>query len=681
MSFLNSAILGALSLLAIPLIIHLINRRKAIEHRFAAFDFLMRSKIESTRRFRLKHLLLFLIRTLLVLCIVLGAAMPVIYGKAWKRKNVSGKMLIVLDNSASMHYIEDSVSGYKAGLRFLGNYLEQENISNIKVYPLIGREKEVTIQGFEGEFEKVMKDFPLTNASGNFGPVLKRAVSELRNDESYERMVIVSDFATSNFRDIPDSLFRDLNTSIVLARTSSDTLMKNIGLTEITVKSAPENRGLEASVFITNSTASAINDFSLGLFVAGKNVLNGFASLFPGKSIKKDFLIDGGEGEAPGEIRIASDKYSLDDTRYFVFSPIPPTHTLAVDGDQGAHYTASETFFLERALLNNRNAENLNRVVPPDGFNKTVLKDCKVLFLCNYIPPTEEIGIVNKFVEDGGGLFVSLGDRVSVEDFNQRLGPLFKRSLRDRKSGLGHKSAVEGHLVVSEPSHPAVSILNNIKNQEKYIFNDLYLLEPTPESGTETLLKTSTGEPLMLLAKSGKGLAILYLSTVDMAWNDFPMRPFFLPFIRETLKFLSGAREQVLRDTVYVNDTIKIPLQGTVRIDDPEGKRHILTSKGNIALFTETGIPGQYHIVPDKADGKWVSVNVSPIESMPERLTDARFSTIFAGSAYSVIDVRKDTKAETLKPRPLWHYFFLLAIILALLEALLCRPDKIERKK
>jgi hypothetical protein len=269
---------------------------------------------------------------------------------------------------------------------------------------------------------------------------------------------------------------------------------------------------------------------------------------------------------------------------------------------------------------------------------------------------------------------------VSVEDFNSRLGPLFKRMLRDRKSGAGHETAVPGRLVVAEPGHPAVSVLEGIGTSEKYMFNDLFLLEPTPAPATRTLLKVSTGEPLMLSCKAGKGEAILFLSTVDMAWNDFPMRPYFLPFIKETVKFLAGARDQTVRDTLYVDDTLRLQAQGAARVDDPEGRRHLIEAKAGGLLFTGTQVPGHYRVLSGGAGEKWVAVNINPSESSPERLSGEQVKTLLGGPSCTLIDVRKDVQAEALKPRPLWHLLFLAAVVLALLEALLCLPEKIRKK-
>ena len=63
MSFLDPLFLAGLGVAAAPIVIHLINRRKARPHRFAALEIVLRSQKRTARRWRIKQLQMLQVRT------------------------------------------------------------------------------------------------------------------------------------------------------------------------------------------------------------------------------------------------------------------------------------------------------------------------------------------------------------------------------------------------------------------------------------------------------------------------------------------------------------------------------------------------------------------------------------------------------------------------------------------
>ncbi len=106
MGFAAPWILGGLALLGVPVFVHLLRRHVNIPRPVSSLMFFERGIQSSTRHHRLKHLLLFALRSALVLLIVLAFANPYIH-RAAARTN-DRLLLIVLDNSFSM----------RAGTRF-----------------------------------------------------------------------------------------------------------------------------------------------------------------------------------------------------------------------------------------------------------------------------------------------------------------------------------------------------------------------------------------------------------------------------------------------------------------------------------------------------------------------------------------------------------------------------------
>ena len=78
MGFGNIGLLIGMALGVVPIIIHLINRRRAKLRRFAAIEFLLMSDKRLARRLKLKQILVLALRVLLVMALAFALAKPYI---------------------------------------------------------------------------------------------------------------------------------------------------------------------------------------------------------------------------------------------------------------------------------------------------------------------------------------------------------------------------------------------------------------------------------------------------------------------------------------------------------------------------------------------------------------------------------------------------------------------------
>ncbi len=76
MEFLAAPLLWGLGAAGIPLILHLTGRARPLLHRFPAMRFILQSQRSSSRRLKLKHLLVLLLRILALVLIALALARP-----------------------------------------------------------------------------------------------------------------------------------------------------------------------------------------------------------------------------------------------------------------------------------------------------------------------------------------------------------------------------------------------------------------------------------------------------------------------------------------------------------------------------------------------------------------------------------------------------------------------------
>jgi hypothetical protein len=83
LTFLTPMLLGGAALVAVPLILHLIMRRKPVKREFPALRFLRQKEIANRRRLRLNHILLLLLRMAALALLAFALARPTLRGAGW----------------------------------------------------------------------------------------------------------------------------------------------------------------------------------------------------------------------------------------------------------------------------------------------------------------------------------------------------------------------------------------------------------------------------------------------------------------------------------------------------------------------------------------------------------------------------------------------------------------------
>src|ERR1043166_7895427 len=105
MNFLAPAFLGALAAIAVPVLIHLINRERKVVVEFPSLMFLQKIPYRSVRRQKIRHLLLLILRCLALALLVAAFARP-FFQRKQAAIGTSGarEVVILLDRSSSMGY-------------------------------------------------------------------------------------------------------------------------------------------------------------------------------------------------------------------------------------------------------------------------------------------------------------------------------------------------------------------------------------------------------------------------------------------------------------------------------------------------------------------------------------------------------------------------------------------------
>ncbi|MGH9390342.1 MAG: BatA domain-containing protein, partial [Vicinamibacteria bacterium] len=258
-SFLNPGFLWALPLAAIPILIHLLSKRRLPEVRFPTVMFLRALEPREIRRLRLRELVLLLLRTLAMLFLVCAFARPSIEPKgATVRAAVA--VAVVLDDSESMGAMDEQARPRIEGARERGLLIVDAARAGDEIGITTTTGPEASLSNRSGDrvrLERAVRQVDVTWFPGRMDLALERARrflgrSALRSRELY----IVGDFQASNFT-------REAREKVVLISRSGvrvallpivSSRVPNHAIEDLDpeLRPGPQGKGLEMRARLTN---------------------------------------------------------------------------------------------------------------------------------------------------------------------------------------------------------------------------------------------------------------------------------------------------------------------------------------------------------------------------------------------------------------------------------------------
>ena len=396
---------------------------------------------------------------------------------------------------------------------------------------------------------------------------------------------------------------------------------------------------LEIAAKLVNFTATAIPDVAARLTLDGKVRDEKQVTLPADSELTVDFRFKlDRPGSHTGFVSLHGDGFAGNRQHHFTLHTRDRLNVLLVDGDPQRALVASETFFLSRAL--NPTGDVASSVllpqvilpgavgqVNPDGYQAMVLANVATL-------PPVLVARLAAFVERGGGLLLSLGDRVIAEDYNRTLwrntSPLLPGPLGQRQ-----RVPLDQTVTVNEVdlTHPALEpfgdqrLLDSLRSARVTSY-----FEVTPTGG-RTLVRLSNGAPLLVEKKLGKGRVLLLTSTADSAWNNLPLKTGYVPLVQSLVTHIAGGDTGSMDAGITAGTTKRwstaVAHAGKrVRVVDPnltEREVTLAPVDGKASgTFDGNHFAGVYRVVSAGGDLKLpalYAVNPPPEESRLERMT------------------------------------------------------------
>jgi hypothetical protein len=192
-----------------------------------------------------------------------------------------------------------------------------------------------------------------------------------------------------------------------------------------------------------------------------------------------------------------------------------------------------------------------------------------------------------------------------------------------------------------------------------------------PAADAQVLARFDGGAPALLERRVGMGRVLLWASTLDLSWNDFPLKPVYLPFVHRAARHLASYTEPAPWLTVgQVLDTSLGSAPQTVSgvVLTPSGRRVAIDEEGaEVIELTEQGF---YELRGQSADAV-SAVVASNVDTAESDLTAMDPKEIVA-AATSSGGTGRQGEAAGLPPTPevqersqrLWWYVLFIGILL-----------------
>ncbi len=686
MGFLTPLFLAGLAALAVPILIHLIQRERKNVVEFPSLMFIRRIPYESVRRRKIRNWALLMLRLAALALIVAAFARPFLKKPALAAAAAGGarEVIVLIDRSYSMGYGDRWTRAIGAA-RSAVNGLGPSDRGSI-VFFASGAEVALRSISDRGRLEAAMAGAKPGASATRYGPALKLAGSLLSESALPRREVIlISDFQRSGWQGAEGVRLPDGATLTPVA--ISDLATNNVSVTPITLQRSAFSGQERVTVTggVINHAPVAVNGLELTLELGGRALQTVPVNVAANGSASANFeAFTPQAGTTRGTVRVRQDALPADDTFNFTLSPRQPLRLVIVDrpgtGRESSLYLAralalgdTPPFDVTARMAEELTADDIQRAAV------ILLNDAPISSL------TAER--LSTFVARGGGLLVAIGERAAWPGNPADLLPAVPGAPVDRTKGTAARlGALEyGHAIFEPFRAPRSGDFSGAR------FYRYRAVTAGPES--RTLARFDDGAPALLERRVGNGRVLLWTSTLDLEWTDLPLKPVFLPFVHRLATNLAGYAERPSWLTVgdvldtggdfgrSVSTAANSAATAKGRPDarvvlTPSGQRVTLDSEGPDVLemaeqgFYEVRLAGQ-----DAEPAVTVASNVDLSESdlTPMDPNDiAAAATGSAGAAAAAAGTNTVvTDEEQERAQRLWWYLLFAGIVLLGSETLL----------
>lgn len=650
MYFQQTWMLWGLLAASIPIIIHLLNRRRHKTVKWAAMQFLLKATRESRGKKRLRHILILTCRALGIAALVAAASLPLVGGFFGLGAGKPDLVVLVLDRSASM---ESNPANGGIPRRALAVQRVRDAIADLSGTRLVlidsasGTPQEVP----SPEVLDQLSATAATDSAADLPQLLATAAGFLAETPGRAELWIASDLQASNWAPADD---RWTNARAALAglaqpprvrvlaiagesagnqslrilgsRRTGDRLELDLEIARNGPALAPLNLPLTTTLNGARSTDS--------ITVAGQRLR--FLKTFPAPEADQ-----GGDGW----LSIPGDGNPRDNVAYFAYGPALPvlSKVVAPNGEAADYLTLASA----PDGFGGQTSERLD----PASIPATLGAVSAAVFWAAPLPGGTAAGQLEQFVRDGGQLVCFAPEGDSDAEFlgvkwsatgDAPAEQFFILDSWDRADGL-LRDGIDGTPVPGDR-------LRAIKRR-------------VPQGDFSILARWDDTEPFLVRRVVGKGTAWFIGSLPDYGWSNLGDADVLLPIAQRAVN--AGAARF---DSGYL-----VEVGSPDSLAGPGETRERLDRYSDASTSEPTHVAGVYRL-----GDRLRAANRPAVEDLEGEVEAAAVGPLFEGLDFSLFEDTSGSARSDIS-RSVWRAFLIAMLFFLLAEALLCLPKPLPQ--
>lgn len=674
MSFINLFFLYFLPILSIPIIIHLLGRRRFKKVEFSSLKFLQNLEKDVIKKLKLRQILLLIIRTLILLLIILFFARPF-----WNKKssgliiNKGETLYILLDNSHSngellqgqtlLAHQENKLYDLSDNINFpiilkiitTSNPDEMVNFGKVTQFEYEDAIKNHLIEHNKCKLitslDNVLKDFEKSNELSSSIWIM----SDFQNftTESHLLSNTINKFENKRIRIV---FFPDL-------KIRSNTVIKKITFPKqiietgknITLKTNIENWGKQ-------------KETPISLFFENERVVQTIIDIPDKQSKTEEFEFTPDKpGIFTGKFQIGSDNLSSDNERFFVLN-IPKSINILIVNNAN-----TETHFIEKALLAGNSSLINTHFITPAILSTENFNNYDILLFYNIDKlHKSHVNKISAFQESGKGIILIPGADCIPKNFNtfwaDELG--FPK-WQDTKTSNNDNFLEIGTINSDHPMFTGIWTDKIKLFSSPKFFTIPYFLTG---KNHKVIMSYNNNIPLLFEMNNENKKGLLFTGSISSGWSDLQLTGFFPIILQRMSLYLTNCinlSQFDIGDTLYYKSQFQ--LDNKIILKTPDGRKFTpaYDEKNHQYFFSETSQPGIYNLFSASKLEKSFAVNIPSAELLNDFANLEDLQKITNNSKHTGINIDDDLTLTTQKQFNI--FLLILVLLLSIIETYIGR--------
>lgn len=687
MNFLNPSLFAVLApLLALPLLIHLFNRKFPHSIPFPDIERIKRSLSERSSLLRWRHWLMTLLRTLAIACLLFAFLKPVLPKFGSQNLSKSGRrILLIIDRSPSMlHRQNAATSAARNSLSEAGKILSTLKPEDQVNAILAGSSAKKLLPDFTSVPDTIrvaLASLPTGYERIDVKKAISLANTLLQTSEEKSEVYLLSDFQRSNwasasFEGLPKS------TRLFFVKVTSEKERANHAVLSAELSSSSPTVGalMQVDIQLANWSSEAAS-IPVEALIDERTSVSGQLVLAPWSTgrIKLDFTAPS-SGIHRIEIKIPSDHLDADNRRFLSFEVEDREEVLILSDSQLKNSGAS---FIEAALNPyTKGGAFTPHIMPSSELTPARFSSASRIVMTGVAALTPDLSErLLSFLEQGGGMLYFLNgssDQQNLLSIDKAFGsPVVPFHIAGTLS-IENFGGQPQRIARGDFDSRFLRLFSGENRQILGLLEFYEIRRALPSGEGEILLYFADGTPALGIAHIGLGTAIFCNFSPAELSSNLARQRLFPAWIHELVKNLTPETQAQLSQTC--GNTLTAELwrtdfeSGTLL--DPERKKitaRISSKQQRISATFQARLPGFYRFENGGSISWQEAVNLHPDES---DLRSLHLDELKKRAADSLTDEAHQVEgledyAVLSSGQPIFHWFLFAIALLLCAEMLL----------